>query len=117
MPKWIKPGIVGAALGAIAMAIVGFTWMGWVTGDKAASMARASADAAVVEALVPVCVARAQMDPDTGPKLQKLSAVTSKWDRRSFVEEAGWAKMPGVDTSNRNLADACALALKDLAGA
>jgi len=49
--------------------------------------------------------------------LQELGGVTSKWTRRSFVEKAGWAKMPGEETSNSNLADACAQALKELAGA
>ena len=112
MPQWIKPGIFGAVVGAIALAVIGFTQLGWVTANKAESMALKSADAAVVKALVPVCVARAQMDPQTAPLLQELAEKTSKWDRRSFVEKAGWAKMPGNETSNRSLADACAEALK-----
>lgn len=117
MPQWFKPGIVGAFIGAIALAIVGFTQLGWVSANKAESMAIKSADAAVVKALVPVCVARAQMDPETGPLLLELGGVTSKWDRRSFVEKAGWAKMPGDEASNRNLAEACAQALKELTAA
>ncbi len=117
MPQWIKPGIGGAFIGAIALAIVGFTSLGWVSANTAESMAVKSADAAVVKALVPVCVARAQMDPETGPLLQELGGVTSKWDRRSFVEKAGWAKMPGDEASNRNLAEACAQALGELAAA
>jgi hypothetical protein len=119
MPQmlWLKPGILGAFVGAIALAIVGFTQLGWVSASTAESMAIKRADAAVVKALVPVCVARAQMDPETGTMLQELGGVTSKWDRRSFVEKAGWAKMPGDDTSNRDLADACAQALKDLKAA
>ena len=116
MPQmlWLKPGILGAFIGAIALAIVGFTQLGWVTENTAESMALKYADAAVVAAFIPVCVARAQMDPETGPKLQELGGVTSKWDRRSFVEKAGWATMPGDDISNKDLADACAQALKDL---
>jgi hypothetical protein len=119
MPQmlWLKPGMLGAFIGAIALAIVGFTQLGWVTANTAESMALKSADAAVVKALVPVCVTRAQMDPKTGPMLQELGGVTSTWDRRSFVEKAGWAKMPGGEISNSNLAEACAQALKDLAGA
>jgi len=113
MPQWIKPGIFGAIVGAIALAIVGFTSLGWVGANTAESMAVERADAAVVKALVPVCVTRAQMDPETGPLLQKLAGMTSKWDRRSFVEKAGWAKMPRDETSNRDLAEACAEALKE----
>ena len=114
---WLKPGMLGAFIGAIALAIVGFTQLGWVTTNTAEFMALKSTDAAVVKALVPVCVARAQTDPETGPLLQELGGVTSKWTRRSFVEKAGWAKMPGEETSNSNLADACAEALGELAAA
>ncbi len=117
MPQWFKPGIVGAFIGAIALAIVGFTSLGWVSANTAESMALKRADAAVVKALIPVCVTRAQMDSETGPLLQELAGKTSKWDRRSFVEKAGWAKMPGDETSNRNLAEACAQELGELAGA
>lgn len=114
---WLKPGMLGAFIGAIALAIVGFTQLGWVTANTAEFMALKSADAAVVKALVPVCVARAQMDPETGPLLQELGGVTSNRTRGSFVEKAGWAKMPGEETSNSNLADACAEALGELAAA
>ena len=117
MPQWIKPGIFGAIVGAIALAIVGFTSLGWVGANTAESMAVERADAAVVEALVPVCVTRAKMDAETGPLLQELAGKTSKGDRRSFVEKAGWAKMPGDESSNRNLAEACAQALGELAAA
>jgi hypothetical protein len=117
MPQWIKPGIFGAIVGAIALAIVGFTSLGWVGANTAESMAAKRADAAVVKALIPVCVTRAQMDPETGPLLQELGGVTSKYERRSFVEKAGWAVMPGEESSNRNLAEACAQALGELAGA
>ncbi len=117
MPQWIKPGIFGAIVGAIALAIVGFTSLGRVSANTAESMALKRADAAVVKALIPVCVARAKMDPETGPLLQELGGVTSKYERRSFVEKAGWAVMPGEESSNRNLAEACAQALGELAGA
>jgi hypothetical protein len=114
---WLKPGLLGAIIGAIALAIVGFTSLGWVTANTAEFMALKSTDAAVVKALVPICVARAQMDPETGPLLQELGGVTSNRTRGSFVEKAGWAKMPGEETSNSNLADACAEALGELAAA
>ena len=31
-PKWLKPTLYEAAGGAIALAVVGFSWGGWVTG-------------------------------------------------------------------------------------
>lgn len=114
---WFKPGFIGACIGAVALAIVGFTQLGWVSANTAESMALRSADAAVAKALVPVCIERAQMDPQSGPMLQELSGVTSTRNRGSFVEKAGWAKMPGDEISNRKLADACAQALKELSTA
>ncbi len=117
MPQWITPGIFGAVVGAIALAIVGFTSLGWVTSNEAESMALKYADAAVVKALVLVCVARARMDPETGLLLQELGGMTSKRERRSFIVIAGWAKMSSDETFNKNLADACARALAELPAA
>ena len=119
MPQmlWFKPGIVGACIGAVALAIIGFTQLGWVSANTAKFMALKSADAAVAKALVPVCIARAQTDPQSGPLLQELGGVTSMRSRGSFVEKAGWANMPGDEISNKSLADACAQALQELAGA
>ncbi len=53
-PVETKPALWGIAGGAIAMAIVGFTWGGWVTGGTAETAATQRANAAVVVALAPV---------------------------------------------------------------
>jgi hypothetical protein len=50
-PKWLKPALQGAALGAIALAITGFTWGGWVTGGTAKEMAADQAKLEVLAAL------------------------------------------------------------------
>jgi hypothetical protein len=57
IPVETKPALWGFACGAVAVAIVGFSWGGWVTGGKAESSASTRAAAAVVAALAPVCVA------------------------------------------------------------
>jgi hypothetical protein len=51
MQEKYKYGLWGVAAGAIALALVGFTWGGWVTG----STAKMQADAAGWTALLPVC--------------------------------------------------------------
>ena len=38
-PEWLKPGLYGAACGAAALAGIGFSWGGWVTGGTARTMA------------------------------------------------------------------------------
>ena len=35
-PEWLKPGLYGAVCGAVAVAIAGFTWGGWVTAARRA---------------------------------------------------------------------------------
>ena len=56
LPIWLKPGLMGAAVGAIALAVVGFSWGGWVTSSSAAEMADEQAEDTLVAALVPFCV-------------------------------------------------------------
>jgi hypothetical protein len=40
IPVWLKPGLWGAAFGAIAMAIVGFSQLGWETATSANELAQ-----------------------------------------------------------------------------
>src|ERR1700674_2396203 len=56
VPSEVKPALWGAVGGAIALAIVGFSWGGWVTGSTANELANKRADSAVVAALTPICV-------------------------------------------------------------
>ena len=39
IPVWIKPGIWGAVVGAIAIAIIGFSQLGWSTSGTAEKLA------------------------------------------------------------------------------
>ena len=50
----IKPVLMGAVGGAVALAIVGFSWGGWVTGGTAETMANKQAKSAMVAALAPM---------------------------------------------------------------
>ena len=106
VPTWLKPGIWGAVVGAIAIMILGFWQMGWVTGSTADRMAKNRADSAVVAALVPFCVANAERDPDQA-KLVKLRAEQSSYDRNQLVSDSGWATLPGMTSADRGLVSAC----------
>ncbi|MGB0631896.1 MAG: hypothetical protein ACPGRZ_14505 [Alphaproteobacteria bacterium] len=99
----LKPGIVGAAAGAIVLAIVGFNWGGWVTGDEASEMTRN----AVVERLVPICVGQYNSDSDKVRKLAELKKVDS-WLRGDYVVKQGWATMPGATEADQSIARGCA---------
>ena len=94
LPVETKPALWGIAGGAIAAAIVGFSWGGWVTGGKADAEATQRANAAVVVALAPVCVERFQRATDVSANLAALKKVDS-WSQGDFVEKGGWATGPG----------------------
>ena len=103
VPVWGKPGIWGAFVGATATIIVGFWAFGWTTAGVAEGMSWDRTDSAVVAALVPLCVANAERDPDVA-KLRRLRAEQSSYDRGQLVS---WATLPGMTTPNRRLASAC----------
>jgi hypothetical protein len=103
---YIKPGIWGAVIGAIAMVMVGFWGMGWMTSGTADQLAGQRADAAVVGALVPFCVAKAQQDTDAA-NMTKFRAEDASYKRSQIVQDSGWATMPGATTSNYALASSC----------
>lgn len=94
------------------MAIVGFSWGGWVTGGRAETDATQRANGAVVAALAPVCVENFQRTADAPVKLIALKKVDS-WSQGDFVEKGGWATMPGSHTPEQvsAVAKACALLL------
>jgi hypothetical protein len=106
VPVWVKPGVWGSVAGALAISILGFSQMGWTTGGSADRMATERANAAVVAAFVPFCVAKAQEDADRA-KLVKLDGEMSSYSRRQIVSDAGWATMLGMTSPDDALASAC----------
>jgi hypothetical protein len=110
IPAETKPAVWGAVGGAIVLAIVGFTWGGWVTGGSSAQAAKLSADTAVVAALAPICVVQFRSQTDADSNLTALKALSS-YERRSFVEKGGWATMPGSEAPVSGVADSCAKVL------
>ncbi len=66
----------GAAGGALALAAIGFSYGGWVTGGKAAEMAQRQAESAVVAALTPICVENFRHAENADGILTKLKAIS-----------------------------------------
>ena len=110
IPPEVKPAVWGAVGGAIAVAIVGFTWGGWVTGGTAERMAKQQSDTAVISAMAPICADKFRQQTDVAAKLAELKLVSS-WQQGSFVEKGGWATLPGSDKADSGLARACAALL------
>jgi hypothetical protein len=107
IPAETKPAAWGVVGGAIALAIIGFSWGGWVTGGSSAQAAKESADTAVIAALAPICVMQFRDQTDAAAKLVELKAV-SGYQQSTFVEKGGWATMPGSEAPIRGVADSCA---------
>lgn len=99
--------ILGAAVLTIA---VGFIWGGWVTGGGSTKAGVQVGKDAVIERLAPICVAQFNQDPDNAAKLEELKGMTV-YKRNQYIQDQGWATMPGEASPDRNVADACATLL------
>jgi len=113
IPIETKPALWGIAGGAIVLAIVGFTWGGWVTGGEAERSAKARADDAVVTALAPVCVDKFKSAGEAPANLAALKKLDA-WLQGDFVEKGGWAATPGASAPKDHVsavAKACAVLL------
>jgi hypothetical protein len=107
-PSETKPALWGAAGGAILLAIVGFTWGGWMTTSAANKLADQRADTAVVAILTPICVEKFQQNGDAIANLIALKKISSSWEQGNYVEKGGWATRPGASSPDYVLARACA---------
>jgi pimeloyl-ACP methyl ester carboxylesterase len=89
----------GAAVGAAATMIIGFSWGGWSVESTAAKRADEASRTAVVAVLTNNFI-----------ELKKVSTYM----QGSFVEKGGWATSPGSDKANSAVAQACATMLGNL---
>ena len=114
LPERTEPFLWGVVAGAVALAVVGFNFGGWVTGGTAERLAVERGEQSMVAALVPLCVAQFQKGPEARARLAALKQVQS-WEQGDYVVNGGWATMPGVAAEpNRQVAQACAEALGKL---
>jgi hypothetical protein len=107
MKENIRPLIWGIISGALGLLIVIF-WSGWVvTSSTAEEEGKKMAKEAVLENLVPICVAQYHQDPN---KVEKFKELKEKayYLRDDYVKEQGWTKIPGSESPLRGLADECA---------
>lgn len=103
IPEATKPAIWGAIGGAIVAMVIGFAWGGWVTGGTASQMQTASAESAVVQAFTPLCVAKAEQEPEQIALLKEERS----YQRDNFVVEAGWVDNVS-EKYQAEVADSCA---------
>jgi alpha/beta superfamily hydrolase len=107
MPSQVTPAFWGANCGAWAVAIVGFSWGGWVTGSTAEALATQRSTQAVVAALAPICVENFNRGNDASAQLAELKKAKS-WEQAAFITKGGWAAIPGAASVDRAMAISCA---------
>jgi hypothetical protein len=105
---WSCAGSVVVAL------VVGFTWGGWVTGGTARGMAETAGAESRYDLASVICVEKFLAAPDAKAQLTALKGIDSSFRQRQFIEEGGWAIMPGRDEAARQAADLCARVLANL---
>ncbi|MGO9946836.1 MAG: hypothetical protein ACLPWG_08330 [Steroidobacteraceae bacterium] len=99
----------GAAAGAVATVVVGFSWGGWSLGSTADKMAKEHSELAVVAALAPVYAAKFRALPDSEAKTVALSKADS-WKRsEEFPKE--FVTLPGETYPSSALVYACSTLL------
>jgi hypothetical protein len=111
-PEWLKPGLVGMLAGGVLVAGIGFVGAGWKTAAGAARLGHTMAEEQLVGALVPVCIERAESDPELIPKLATVHQATTVMRQRDALLAAGWATIEGNPSASRTLATACVAALE-----
>ena len=78
----------GAAVGAVATMVIGFTWGGWTLGSTAKQMSEQKISAALVAVLAPMCVDKFRRGPDAAGQMVEFKKVSS-WMQRLLHPE-GW---------------------------
>jgi alpha/beta superfamily hydrolase len=104
----VKPALWGAVGGAVALAILGFTWGGWVTGSTATTRADKQATIEVAKVLAPICFSQFNLQQDAAAKLAELKGIKSVYEQASLIEKSGVATMPGSDKMAKGVSQACA---------
>jgi len=122
IPSWVKPGIWGAVVGAVAWWAVLAFGFGWMSAGTTKQLADNQTQTAVVAAATPYCVSRFEQQPNAVASWQLLKKSASDYDQSDYVKKGGWATLSGQKPDSditSAVADACAtqlLALKELDG-
>jgi hypothetical protein len=110
----MKPAVIGAAVGAtvgvVLFAGIGFTLGGWMTTGAADRMYLGVAHETMIAAMVPVCLDLSANDVDRAAKLAVIRETPVE-RRREAIMTSGWATVPGSARPSHDLAQACMGAL------
>ena len=99
--------ILGAFVGAFALAVIGFKFGGWLTTGQAEILGTQQARTAVATALAPICADKFKRDAKYVSNLAELKKADT-WSRGAYIEKGGWATMQGAKAPESQVDTACA---------
>ena len=100
-----KTAVSGAWAACVVLTtIIGFVSGGWVTDRASRKLDKDMADDAKRMALI--CVAQFNQDPAKAAKLEALTQA-SGYERLNYVQDQGWATMPGEERPDSWVAGEC----------
>ena len=107
--KWqtMKTVLWSAVGGALVWWIILGVGFGWMPAGSADRLATERVQAALIDVRAPICVAKFNLDSDHEQKIEALKKVSS-WSQDDFIEEHGWATMPGDEKPEAGVAAECA---------
>ena len=105
----IPYAIGGLVCGAIATAIIGFSWGGWTTAGTTQKLL----GNALLTSQAKICVAQFTKEPNSIERLKEFEKMDS-YKRSEFIEKGGWDKMPGQKEAAFGVANACVEGLENL---
>jgi hypothetical protein len=122
VPSWVKPGIWGIVIGAVAWWGVLSWGFGWMSAGSAKQLADNQTQTAVVASATPYCVTRFEQQVNPVASWQALKKSEADYDQGDYIKKGGWATVPDQKPDSETtsaVAVACAtqlLALKELNG-
>lgn len=87
--------------------IVGFSFAGWVTSSTAKQQSETATNAAVAQLAANICTHRVLVSSDAQVIYQELEDMRN-WDRRKYLDEAGWTTFANAEDPIDGAAQLCA---------
>ena len=97
----------------VATLLVGFVWLGWVSGGTADEMARDASEQGRANLAAELCVFRFMDAPDAADRLAELNEQSTR-QRDDYIESGGWVTFVELDGVVGGAAQLCADQLADL---
>jgi hypothetical protein len=109
---WAPPQIIWTAvITVVVWSALGFSWFGIGFDWETQGGAKHLSTNVMKDSYATICVAQARSAPDSESTMKEFAAL-DKWKQRDYVENAGWAVMPGSEKEVSGVATECVAKLR-----